>query len=893
MRIACLADTHISYWLPYANIGDGGIPDRLSLYPILADDLVKTFKKEKVEIAVIAGDLFESSFQRPQTLNAGADFLRILSSNIPVYLIHGNHDIDFRGETIDKRHSILTEVCEGLDNVVYESGESIHEVNSYKILFRSWNGNCRTPEEEADIFVGHGAVINARIGNFVFGTGFNPEELSRKYKFSIIGDIHHNDVYTNKRTGYKVIIPGCLAQNGWSDSSNNGFYIINIKNSGRFSSVPKFIQINEVYPNRYHRFLYCNSVSDKASTNLIHYRVKSVKQTNESSREISTKIKSKIDIKEVILRLVDSGDFSNLDFLRINIDELFTNCIDDASQSSSDYVIEKVKIKNFLSIRELELDLAGTPKKHLVFGSNGSGKSSIFESIFWCLTGVSARGLQVNDVRRLGSDKTEVEVYLKSASGKPDLSCCRIRTDKTEFKVSFNGKEYKASSIRDTQKDLTSIVGFGFSESEIRSMTYFTTSNPLLFGSMSNASRSSLISRVIGLDYIDKLREFSSEKSASLQGEVISLSTREDMHKSSLENTLRLIEEGKRQSGNDKVKEMEARLILLRSKDFTKENLANLRHNLSLEEKSFNDITAKRCEELARYKALHSGLKSLVVTDDICPTCNQKILNKEKILELTSRKEDSEKDISRLRRVITGLDQKLKLLKENSIVPLTKMIKTSEDTMDEIHSLESKVQQLDSSKVLEHLNSSKLSTKESLDEVKLKLEKVEVNLQSWKDLGKILRKGGEVYKELYKSISSFLQDEINHVCPEDSGLEIRVLEDLSIEAKFVDSNIFTSYAMMSSGQRRIVDICLMISLNNLFSKVLGLKDGILGILIFDETFSFLDNRYYDMAHSFLNASISRYIFVITHNESIVGGRRIKVTKAGDYSTYEFSGNGVQ
>lgn len=72
--------------------------------------------------------------------------------------------------------------------------------------------------------------------------------------------------------------------------------------------------------------------------------------------------------------------------------------------------LQKLEISNFLSFgNSVQVDLTKTAPPVLVQGittspekSNGAGKSSLFESFYWCLTGKTIRGVTAGDVIRKG-----------------------------------------------------------------------------------------------------------------------------------------------------------------------------------------------------------------------------------------------------------------------------------------------------------------------------------------------------------------------------------------------------------------------------------------------------------------------------------------------------------
>ena len=85
------------------------------------------------------------------------------------------------------------------------------------------------------------------------------------------------------------------------------------------------------------------------------------------------------------------------------------------------YNIKKIRIKNFLSFRtEQEFDFSNIP--YLLLGdnrdrdnqeSNGSGKSSFIESIYFCLTGETLRKVNNSKILHLYTeDNTDLLKFI-------------------------------------------------------------------------------------------------------------------------------------------------------------------------------------------------------------------------------------------------------------------------------------------------------------------------------------------------------------------------------------------------------------------------------------------------------------------------------------------------
>lgn len=97
------------------------------------------------------------------------------------------------------------------------------------------------------------------------------------------------------------------------------------------------------------------------------------------------------------------------------------------------------------------------------------------------------------------------------------------------------------------------------------------------------------------------------------------------------------------------------------------------------------------------------------------------------------------------------------------------------------------------------------------------------------------------------------------------------------------------YKSLSGGEKRRVDISLCFGLNAWVSARYNLPNGLLGVVILDEIFSFLDKAGEETAATLLyHEGMNKAIFVIDHalNLSSYAVRLWKVRKVGDISTLE-------
>lgn len=99
IKIGLVSDLHLSNSLPHTVVGDSSRSNRMMEF---IDKLVQVFKKEKVEIIIVPGDIVNSSKVDPETLYLLLYFLKsVVWVDIPIVFCRGNHDKDGKVSVID------------------------------------------------------------------------------------------------------------------------------------------------------------------------------------------------------------------------------------------------------------------------------------------------------------------------------------------------------------------------------------------------------------------------------------------------------------------------------------------------------------------------------------------------------------------------------------------------------------------------------------------------------------------------------------------------------------------------------------------------------------------------------------------------------------------------
>jgi DNA repair exonuclease SbcCD ATPase subunit len=161
-------------------------------------------------------------------------------------------------------------------------------------------------------------------------------------------------------------------------------------------------------------------------------------------------------------------------------------------------------IKNFMPFASAVLHLNDRGlvlvegKNHDSGGSNGAGKSSIFEALCWGLFGVTSRGFRGSQVNRLGCRNTEVSIDL--AIGEDRICVSRYR-DHDAFNnkliIRSNGKDITGPGDRESQVRLNDILKLNWDS--FRNVVMFPQ-GVNGFASLTDAEQKEILETILGLD---------------------------------------------------------------------------------------------------------------------------------------------------------------------------------------------------------------------------------------------------------------------------------------------------------------------------------------------------------------------------------------------------------
>lgn len=343
---------------------------------------------------------------------------------------------------------------------------------------------------------------------------------------------------------------------------------------------------------------------------------------------------------------------------------------------------KNINIENFLSIGEASIDFSNNGytlvkginnNKDDLATSNGSGKSSLFEAICWCLTGETIRGIR-SDISNINTDGgAYVELNLEVSGDIWKI----IRTKdhkqyRTNLKLFKNGSDISGKGIRDTAKILSDNLP-DLTSSLIGSVIILGQGLPQRFSNNTPSGRKDVLEKLSKSDFmIEDLKDRIAKRKLYLSKELRKYEDAVLENESKLSVLLNKLDKDKEQLDNIKDKESLEDILnnlinsqekmTINSRDIeeklnkTVENVQQLRLKYSDLSKKKSEITLKISNEKlqkvseedslkssllgnfteeaaylkSKIESLESEIKKIDSIKDVCPTCGQKLIGVKK-----------------------------------------------------------------------------------------------------------------------------------------------------------------------------------------------------------------------------------------------------------------------
>lgn len=594
----------------------------------------------------------------------------------------------------------------------------------------------------------------------------------------------------------------------------------------------------------------------------------------------------------------------------------------------------RIKISNFLSIGETDIDLEDkgfvlvkgvNNNTEDVALSNGSGKSTIFEAIIWCLCGETLRGSK-NVTNIFGNDGAVVELYFNIDNDSYYIIRSKDNSKyKTTLKLFVNEKDISGKGIRDTEKILSETLP-ELTASFIGSVIILGQGMPQKFTNNSPSGRKEVLEKLSKSDFmIEDLKKRVSERKITLQQQLrkhednlLSLKSKLETQRNVALETVNKIEsleskeiyEKKLKQFNDLLTEkIYERDNKEKQEEYEciKQNLDNLSTEHSRIQQDLyvkiQEITDKYNAELktineeilnitSKKNSLDKYINDVENMVDICPTCHQRIEN---VVKPDITKEKSEKDI---------LVNKLNILEQNK-KSLTELFENNKNSLEQasFYKLEETKQEIKKKKQLmsdyeisrNQLNESIKAIEKEIEECKYFINTLDVKrqtLQQTIDECKIVENElctqiheedllGQDTQEHLNVINKFdtmlkrdfrgylLHNVISYIDKRAKSYTKDIFDTQNIEFKLEGNNIMITfqgkdYENLSGGEKQKVDLIIQFSIRDMLSEYMNFSSS---IIVLDEIFDNLDSIGCEKVINMINKRFTdiNSIFIISHH----------------------------
>lgn len=586
---------------------------------------------------------------------------------------------------------------------------------------------------------------------------------------------------------------------------------------------------------------------------------------------------------------------------------------------------ESISLKNFMSFKEAYVNL-NRNGYILVEGinnnvedsakSNGSGKSSLFSGICWCLTGETISGAkEVSNIYLKG--KTEVQV--KFTFDNHSYTITRTRNPSNLF-IEVDGVDKSGKGIRDTQKILEEYLP-QVTSSLINSVIILGQGLPQRFTNNTPSGRKEILEKLSNSDFMitdikEKLsvrkssledsRNFTNANISELQGSISTLNTLLNMYINNLND---LSSSGDYELQIDKInlniKKLKEDIESYETAKSEAETLLNncvlssekLSSEYKLEQSKLKLIDTKELEEEITsvnfdIKTTSNKISEIDSISDVCPMCGQKLHGvvkpdstslKENLLVLKERYSELQASLNESNKYNIELQNSLDLeyadrQKELStsiealqadIINYNNSLTTNNSMLvsesENLAKLQTKLNELENTK--QHLKNEIENTKKCISDNTDKINDLRLTVDDISARLEIISKMNTLVKRDFRGY--LLSNIIQFISTKSKYYSNKVFGTDKLDFKLDGNNILISYddkeyELLSGGEKQKVDVIIQLSIRDMLCKYLGFSSN---IIVLDEITDSLDSKGCQNIFNLISSELGdvESIYIISHH----------------------------
>ena len=556
--------------------------------------------------------------------------------------------------------------------------------------------------------------------------------------------------------------------------------------------------------------------------------------------------------------------------------------------------------------------------------SNGSGKSSLWESIVWALTGETIRGTkQVSNL--YGDDGTYVSIDFTIDNTQYTIIRAKDHCKyKTSLQIFIDGKDCSGKGIRDSEKLLTQYLP-DITANLLGSVIILGQGLPNRFTNNTPSGRKEVLEKLSKSDFmIEDVKNRVSSRKTVLSDELAELNTtiakeesKKDLLASQIERDKKALEgidtnEWRVSEAEFEIRQRDlaAQLETLRNALASKTEevaginvkLSSLQDSLNKKESSIKDEwMVNKCPLLEQVSQLTSecNMTSKQISDnekvkDICPTCGQKLpgVFKPDNTSLNEKLSALNVQLESAKAALSSLDEKYRvLLKEHSDASnkmLSDIRAAYQNAYSEYSQLSRQVTTVETD--YNTVNMQLISIRNRLSQAGAKIEALQQSIEENtaqivdidKDLLYYIDRQNQVKERLSvitkfdtlikRDFRGFLLSNVIEFIEKRSKEYSRIIfdtEDVSFELNGNNIDISyqgKNYENLSGGEKQKVDIIVQFSIRDMLCQQVGFSSN---ILVLDEVFDGLDNLGCQRVISMItNLQDVRNVFIVTHRKDL-------------------------
>jgi DNA repair exonuclease SbcCD ATPase subunit len=576
-------------------------------------------------------------------------------------------------------------------------------------------------------------------------------------------------------------------------------------------------------------------------------------------------------------------------------------------------IFKNICIKNFLSVGDNEINISFQNGINLLTGinndnntRNGVGKSSVIESIYWCLFGTTIRDIK-NDKIIHNQQKKGCEVVLTFQVANSDSTINQYVITRTlgpsKIQIFKDGVDVTLSTIPNNDDYIKQIIGA--TPEVFNNAVIMTANNTMPFMAQKKIDKRKFIEGVLNLNiFTDMLLKARADYNDTKKENDILCNNFVNFQKNleTFENQ-KLNEDKRKKENVDRwqynIEVCETSIKDCENKQFPE--LSNIDNQITELEttklsvlknylKTYNDtnseIITKKSTLTAEVNVLKREKQKIIDKGNVCPSCNREYCKddidsvKNKLTELDNDIASQENELGDVISKKSTCDNNIKAVEggiekvNTKIKDLNKfksLIKDNEHAISkynhEINQFRQFINNINNEKSI--VDSNVENTKKEAQQVKEKLERVKERL-SILDSAKFVLSEEGVKSYIVKKLLTFLNQKLNFYLKALDAPCTCEFDELFEEKIINNEGNDCSYFNFSGGERKRIDVAVLF----MFQDVLRLYSGTsFSLSMYDELFdSAIDEAGIEKILEILKKRIEDYdesIYIVSHNKSSI------------------------